>query len=91
MGVTFFLQLAYLKQLGKAVRCIRSATVSVKKQRCGCTGLSLEGDSVPVVPFFLMQGITIPALLRMTSSFIRVKLDPIAMPMSKLGGELEGK
>lgn len=49
----------------------------------------MENDSVPVVPFFLMQGTTIPALLRIISSFIRVKLDPIAMQMSKPGGELE--
>lgn len=41
---------------------------------------------MPVVPFLLMQGIILPALPRMTSSFIRVKLDPIAMQICKPGG-----
>jgi len=42
----------------------------------------MQDDSVPVIPFFLMQGIAITVLLRMTSSFIGVKLNPIAMQMS---------
>lgn len=46
---------------------------------------------MPVVAFCFMQGITLATLLKMTSSFIRVKLDPIAMQIAKPGGGLEEK
>lgn len=46
---------------------------------------------MPVVAFCLVQGITLAALLKMTCSFIRVKLDPIAMQRAKPGGGLEEK
>lgn len=90
--VAFFLQVPYLRYLSRDIRGVeRSVKTGVKKKLCGSAGLSGQDDSMPIVPFLLMQGIILPALPRMTSSFIRVKLDPIAMQICKPGGELEGK